>query len=211
MNLRDTLDKIEGDDDGLYAASLIYQNIYIPSFARDIVLFGKEHGEEILKEYGLGADDLKTIIELPVFKAEVRNLRKLMDEGVFVSTQMRAAAALEGAVDVLSFRMTDPETSTKDVVAVVKELKALAMMTHTCMLRKAEGDQPTSAAGMTINFSFGDPGKLPPIHRPTFDVTPEKPAVAETNSQQVLVDNTGGTIGELFGKNVVEEAEFESV
>lgn len=153
-------------------ASLVYKNIYIPSLAQDIILFGKEHGEEIVHRYGLDASDLALIMEMPVFKAEVRNLRALMDSGIMVTTQMRAASALSGSVDVLANILLRDDIKPTDAVAVTKALKEIATMTHTSVLKggRAKGDEVTSSAGMVVNFSFGGDNGLPPLH----DVTPSK-------------------------------------
>lgn len=166
---------------GKDTVSMFYKNIFIPSFARDIVLFGKEQGLALVEQYGLTAEDLAQIIELPLFKAEVRNLRILMDEGVLITTQMKAASALDGMVDLLAERALDPDIKPGELVKIVQELRSMAMLSHTTIAKgggSAVGDAPTSAAGMTINFSFGDPNNLPPIREP-INITPERQQIEE--------------------------------
>lgn len=170
---RQTVDKNFRD-----MSSLFYKHVFIPSFARDIVMFGKENGEAIVEHYGLTTADLATIVETPLFKTEVRNLRKQLDTSVFATMQLRAAAALEGVVDVLAGQLTEPGIKPGDVVKISAELRALALMSNQSVgSRFAEGDEPKSSAGMTIAFSFGDPSKLPEI-RPMVDVTPSPAQIA---------------------------------
>lgn len=172
--IQDLISKSEADTSDGASRAAFYKNIFIPSLARDIVLFGKQHGVEIIEQYGLDASDLAKIIEMPIFKSEVKNLRMMMDEGVLITAQMKAAAALEGAVDVLAAQLIREDIKPNEVCMVVRELKQMATLTHTQVISKgtvAKGDEVTSAAGMVVNFSFGDPSQLPPV-REAIDVTP---------------------------------------
>lgn len=172
--IQDLITKSEADTSDGASRAAFYKNIFIPSLARDIVLFGKQHGVEIIEQYGLDASDLAKIIEMPIFKSEVKNLRMMMDEGVLITAQMKAAAALEGAVDVLAAQLIREDVKPSEVCMVVRELKSLATLTHTQVISKgavAKGDEVTSSAGMVVNFSFGDPSQLPPV-REAIDVTP---------------------------------------
>lgn len=172
--IQDLITKSEADTSDGASRAAFYKNIFIPSLARDIVLFGKQHGVEIIEQYGLDASDLAKIIEMPIFKSEVKNLRMMMDEGVLITAQMKAAAALEGAVDVLAAQLIREDVKPSEVCMVVRELKSLATLTHTQVISKgavARGDEVTSSAGMVVNFSFGDPSQLPPV-REAIDVTP---------------------------------------
>nr|DAM35003.1 MAG TPA: hypothetical protein [Caudoviricetes sp.] len=172
--IQDLITKSEADTSDGASRAAFYKNIFIPSLARDIVLFGKQHGVEIIEQYGLDASDLAKIIEMPIFKSEVKNLRMMMDEGVLITAQMKAAAALEGAVDVLAAQLIREDIKPNEVCMVVRELKQMATLTHTQVISKgavAKGDEVTSAAGMVVNFSFGDPSQLPPV-REAIDVTP---------------------------------------
>lgn len=172
--IQDLITKSEADTSDGASRAAFYKNIFIPSLARDIVLFGKQHGVEIIEQYGLDASDLAKIIEMPIFKSEVKNLRMMMDEGVLITAQMKAAAALEGAVDVLAEQLIREDVKPSEVCMVVRELKSLATLTHTQVISKgavAKGDEVTSSAGMVVNFSFGDPSQLPPV-REAIDVTP---------------------------------------
>lgn len=191
--IQDLIARSEADASDGASRTAFYKNIFIPSLARDIVLFGKQHGEEIISQYGLDASDLAKIIEMPLFKSEVKNLRIMIDEGVMITAQMKAAAALEGAVDVLAGQLIRPDIKPGEVCTVVRELKALALMTHTQVIRNggaAKGDEVTSSAGMVVNFSFGDPSQLPPM-REAIDVTPvEKDPVKRlmAEDEEVVVD-----------------------
>jgi len=170
------LEAIE-DESGQLSPALYYKNVFIPSLARDLVLFGKTNGAEIVKQYGLDAAELATIVETPVFKTEVKNLRIMMDEGIFVNAQLRAAAVMEGAIDIMAQRLIDPGTKTKDIVAITKELKEIAMLSRHALTARVnpERGEAASAAGMTIAFSFGDPNMLPkiPTGERVIDVVPE--------------------------------------
>jgi hypothetical protein len=170
------LEAIE-DESGQLSPALYYKNVFIPSLARDLVLFGKTNGAEIVKQYGLDAAELATIVETPVFKTEVKNLRIMMDEGIFVNAQLRAAAVMEGAIDIMAQRLIDPGTKTKDIVAITKELKEIAMLNRHALTARVnpERREAASAAGMTIAFSFGDPNMLPkiPSGERVIDVVPD--------------------------------------
>lgn len=192
--IQDLIARSEADASDGASRTAFYKNIFIPSLARDIVLFGKQHGEEIIAQYGLDAADLAKIIEMPLFKSEVKNLRIMIDEGVMITAQMKAAAALEGAVDILAGQLIRDDIKPGEVCTVVRELKALALMTHTQVIRNAgaaKGDEVTSSAGMVVNFSFGDPSQLPPV-REAINVTPvEKGPVKRLMAEEaedVVVD-----------------------
>lgn len=185
--IQDLITKSEADTSDGASRAAFYKNIFIPSLARDIVLFGKQHGVEIIEQYGLDASDLAKIIEMPIFKSEVKNLRIMMDEGVLITAQMKAAAALEGAVDVLAAQLIREDVKPSEVCMVVRELKSLATLTHTQVINKgavAKGDEVTSAAGMVVNFSFGDPSQLPPV-REAIDVTPVSKLIPQ---EETVVD-----------------------
>lgn len=185
--IQDLITKSEADTSDGASRAAFYKNIFIPSLARDIVLFGKQHGVEIIEQYGLDASDLAKIIEMPIFKSEVKNLRMMMDEGVLITAQMKAAAALEGAVDVLAAQLIREDVKPSEVCMVVRELKSLATLTHTQVISKgavAKGDEVTSSAGMVVNFSFGDPSQLPPV-RETIDVTPVSKLIPQ---EETVVD-----------------------
>lgn len=177
--IQELLEESQAQYFGKDTATMFYKNVFIPSFARDIVLFGLEHGAAVVDQYGLSVEDLATIVEMPLFKAEVKNLRILMDSGVLVTTQMKAAAALESGVEVLGSKLADPDIKPADAVKIMQELRSLATMTHTVVAKssgRAEGDAQTTAAGMTINFSFGDPSQLPPLREP-INVTPAQTVI----------------------------------
>lgn len=186
--LEESQEKFFGKD----TVSMFYKNVFIPSFARDIVLFGIEHGASVVEQYGLSVQDLAEIVELPLFKAEVKNLRIMMDSGVLITTQMKAAAALESGVEVLGMKLADPDIKAADAVKIMQELRSLATMTHTVIAKSggaASGDTPTTAAGMTINFSFGDPSQLPPIREPinvtpTLDKDEKEPAMIDVDFEE---------------------------
>lgn len=185
--IQDLITKSEADTSDGASRAAFYKNIFIPSLARDIVLFGKQHGVEIIEQYGLDASDLAKIIEMPIFKSEVKNLRMMMDEGVLITAQMKAAAALEGAVDVLAAQLIREDIKPNEVCMVVRELKSLATLTHTQVISKgavAKGDEVTSSAGMVVNFSFGDPSQLPPV-REAIDVTPVSKLIPQ---EETVVD-----------------------
>lgn len=185
--IQDLISKSEADTSDGASRAAFYKNIFIPSLARDIVLFGKQHGVEIIEQYGLDASDLAKIIEMPIFKSEVKNLRMMMDEGVLITAQMKAAAALEGAVDVLAAQLIREDIKPNEVCMVVRELKQMATLTHTQVISKgsvAKGDEVTSSAGMVVNFSFGDPSQLPPV-REAIDVTPVSKLIQQ---EETVVD-----------------------
>lgn len=185
--IQDLITKSEADTSDGASRAAFYKNIFIPSLARDIVLFGKQNGVEIIEQYGLDASDLAKIIEMPIFKSEVKNLRMMMDEGVLITAQMKAAAALEGAVDVLAEQLIREDIKPNEVCMVVRELKQMATLTHTQVISKgavAKGDEVTSSAGMVVNFSFGDPSQLPPV-REAIDVTPVSKLIPQ---EETVVD-----------------------
>ena len=185
--IQDLISKSEADTSDGASRAAFYKNIFIPSLARDIVLFGKQHGVEIIEQYGLDASDLAKIIEMPIFKSEVKNLRMMMDEGVLITAQMKAAAALEGAVDVLAAQLIREDIKPNEVCMVVRELKQMATLTHTQVINKgavAKCDEVTSSAGMVVNFSFGDPSQLPPV-REAIDVTPVSKLIPQ---EETVVD-----------------------
>lgn len=75
-----------------------YKNIYLPDFARDVVLYGRSDAEKVLASYDLTVNDFLEIKKLPLFIAEVGNLKKRLAESDNAVIQIKANELLDGVL-----------------------------------------------------------------------------------------------------------------
>lgn len=144
----------------------VYQGrVFLPSVARDLVMYGTGHASVIAEKYSLTDEEFLEIAQLPVFKAEVAKVRETMESSAFGVMQMKASTALEEAVDILRTDLRSATTSVKDRVAVVRMLKDLAMIGRYDRVDNETGE--ARPAGTVIKFSFGNPAELPRVMVPS--------------------------------------------
>lgn len=99
-----------------------YKHVYIPDIARDIVLYGRSDAHGVLAAYDLSADDFAKIAKLPLFLAEVGNLKKKLADSDNAATQIKAAELLDATLHIMQSRLVSGKLSTKELIELGKFL-----------------------------------------------------------------------------------------
>ena len=56
-----------------------YKSVYLPVLCRELLLFGSTRLIEVLDKYQITAEDFEAIVELPLFKKEMRELKAISE------------------------------------------------------------------------------------------------------------------------------------
>lgn len=102
-----------------------YKNVYLPDFARDVVLYGRSDAEKVLASYDLTVNDFLEIQKLPLFMAEVGNLKKRLAESDNAVIQIKANELLDGVLHVMQSRLVSGNLKPKELVEMGKFLADL--------------------------------------------------------------------------------------
>lgn len=143
----DTLKK-QGMQDGYY------KHVYIPEFARDIVLYGKSDAVGVLATYDLTPEDFQKIAKLPLFLAEVANLKKRLAESDNAALQIKAAELLDATLHIMQSRLVSGDLKTKDLIDIGK---FLVDVTGAKVVQGKSGDilGPVNT-GTVVKINYGD-------------------------------------------------------
>lgn len=140
-----------------------YKHVYLPDFARDIVLYGKTDAMGVLTSYELTPEDFQTIAKMPLFLTHVANLRKTLASSDYAVVQIKAAEALEAVVLSLQGRVAQGVMTTPELI---KTGDFLFKVIGSESLRKqavAEITGPVNQ-GTVVNIAYGaDLHKLKPL------------------------------------------------
>lgn len=99
-----------------------YKNVYIPDFARDIVLYGRSDSMGVLASYDLTPEDFQKIARLPLFLAEVGNLKKRLATSENAAVQIKAVELMDATLHIMQSRLVSGNLSTKELVEMGKFL-----------------------------------------------------------------------------------------
>lgn len=140
-----------------------YKHVYLPDFARDIVLYGKTGAMGVLSAYEIGAEDFQTIAQMPLFLSHIANLRKTLASSEYAVVQIKAAEALEAVVLSLQGRVAQGVMTTPELV---KTGEFLFKVIGNESLRKQVAAEITGPVnqGTVVNIAYGaDLHKLTPL------------------------------------------------
>lgn len=139
-------------------------NVYLPDFARDIVLYGKSDAVGVLAAYGIGSKEFLEIAKLPLFKTHVDNLKKILASSDFAVVQIKAAEALEAAVLSLQGRIATGVMTTDELIKATSLLNK--MVGNEAARKQLTSDivGPVNT-GTVVNIAYGggDLSKLKPL------------------------------------------------
>lgn len=143
----DTLKK-QGMQDGYY------KHVYIPDFARDIVLYGRSDAAGVLITYDLTPEDFQVVAKLPLFLAEVANLKKRLAESDNAVLQIKAAELLDATLHIMQSRLVAGDLKTKDLIDIGK---FLVDVTGAKVVQSKSGDiiGPVNT-GTVVRINYGE-------------------------------------------------------
>ena len=133
-----------------------YKHVYLPDFARDIVLYGKTDAMGVLSAYELTAEEFQTIAKMPLFLTHIANLRKTLASSDYAVVQIKAAEALEAVVLSLQGRVAQGVMTTPELFKIIGSES----------LRKQVAAEITGPVnqGTVVNIAYGaDLHKLKPL------------------------------------------------
>lgn len=138
-----------------------YKDIYVPSLCKELLLFGSTRLIEVLDKHGISATDFELIVELPLFKKEMRELRAISEASPNALIQMKAREfvdqGLEYVWDIVRYG-TD-----KDKIAAMKFLSQIGGTDDTGGLNRSDESGGKQASGLTLNVNLGPGGLVPPM------------------------------------------------
>lgn len=131
-----------------------YKHVYIPDFARDVVLYGKSDAMGVLASYDLLAEDFQAISKLPLFLAEVANLKKKLAESDNAAIQIKAAELLDATLHIMQSRLVAGDLKTKDLIDIGK---FLVDVTGARVVQNKAGDilGPVNT-GTVVKINYGE-------------------------------------------------------
>ena len=166
-----------------------YKNVYIPDFARDIVLYGRSDAMGVLASYDLTPEDFQKISKLPLFLAEVGNLKKRLANSENAAVQIKAVELLDATLHIMQSRLVGGELSTKELVEVGK---FLADITGAKVVQAKGSDiiGPVNT-GTVVKINYGaDLDKLPmlPEDAPVNDTYKKIAHLYDTKAKVIYVE-----------------------
>lgn len=130
-----------------------YKHVYLPELARDIILYGKSDAAGVLASYDITAEELSVIATMPLFKAEVANVKKRLAESDHASIHLKGVELLDATLHVMQSRIIRGELDTKELISIGKFLADLT----GAWVEKGKGDLvgPVNT-GTIVNIKYGD-------------------------------------------------------
>lgn len=145
-----------------------YKSIHIPTFAREIILWGQAKAVDVCNAYGVTDEDFVNIIELPSFKKEMRELRALIEASPNAIIQLKARAVVEEGIDSLA-EIAFHGAKDNDRINAMKLLSSIAGISTGGVGGDSDNGKP-QASGLVLNVNLGKHGglipALPDVQRP---------------------------------------------
>lgn len=141
-----------------------YKSIYIPSLCRELLLFGSTRLIEVLDKYQITAEDFELIVELPLFKKEMRELKAIAEASPNALIQMKAREYADESLDAL--RDIVKYGADRDKIAAAKFLAQIGGVMETGGLNRGDDSGSTAgkqASGLVLNVNLGANGLIPPL------------------------------------------------
>ncbi len=159
-----------------------YKGVHIASFVRDIVLFGQGRVAEVCDAYGVSDTMFIEMIELPLFKKEMREIRALTEASPNALIQLRARAVVEDGLMRLQHIIQNGEKDS-DRINAMKLVAQISGVLEGGRGGIDENNGKPAASGLVLNVNLGPNGLVPPKPqlrgplrevREVIDVTPSK-------------------------------------
>lgn len=99
-----------------------YGDVYLPDFARDVVMYGRTDINGVLTAFNVTPEDFAKIAKMPLFKALVGNLKKRLADSDNIGIQMKAADLLDATLLVMQSRLLSGGMKNKELVDMAKFL-----------------------------------------------------------------------------------------
>lgn len=145
--------------------SLNRRRINYASLSQDLVLFGQEDIEGVMRAHGLDEDDLEDLLlnSVPLRK-KIAQLKKQLDGDPTAILRMKASSAVEGQLPNLSGMISDMNNDTKDRIAAMRLMAELANALPKAPAAGANG----GLHGVVLNLNLGtvDPDRVRDLPKP---------------------------------------------
>lgn len=139
-----------------------YKHIYVPILCRELLLFGSTRLIEVLDKYQITAEDFELIVELPLFKKEMRELKAIAEASPNALIQMKAREYADESLDAL--RDIVKYGADRDKIAAAKFLAQIGGVMETGGLNRGDDSgNAKQASGLTLNVNLGPGGLVPPL------------------------------------------------
>lgn len=140
-----------------------YKHVYLPDFARDIVLYGKTDAQGVLDAYQITAEEFAVIAKMPLFLAHLDNLKKTLASSEYAVVQIKAAEALEAVVLSLQGRVAQGVMTTQELIRTGDFLFKVIGSESLRKQVSAEITGPVNT-GTVVNIAYGaDLAELQPL------------------------------------------------
>lgn len=131
------------------------RSINFSSLAQDLVLYGQDDLDGVLRAHNLDELDAEELLaNSEPLRRRIADLRKQIDADPTAILRMKASSLLEGSLPRLSSLIQDQEVEAKDVVNAIKLAAELA----NAMPKDAKG---ATNSGVVLQMNFGS-GTPPP-------------------------------------------------
>lgn len=166
-----------------------YGDVYLPDFARDVVMYGRTDINGVLTAFNVTPEDFAKIAKMPLFKALVGNLKKKLADSDNIGIQMKAADLLDATLLVMQSRLLSGEMKNKELVDMAK---FLVDVTGAKVVEGKAGDiiGPVNT-GTVVKINYGmDLEKMPmlPADAPVNETYKKVEHLFDTKQQIIDVD-----------------------
>lgn len=134
------------------------KKLNISELASDLVLFGQGDLDGVLRAHSIDELQLEQLLEDPVLKSNIEQLRKRLEADPQAIVRMKASVALEAHITTLNNIAGSPGSEDKDRHAAIRLLAELA----DALPKQAK---QAANSGITVNFQMMSPAG-PPTVRP---------------------------------------------
>lgn len=155
---------IENNEDD-YAVQLVYghyKHIHIASFVKDLVLDGPERVVETCNRHNVSDTDFQEIIELPVFKKEMREIRALVEASPNSLIQLKARHIVEQGLECMKDIIMNGEKNS-DRIKAMEFVSKIAGAFDVGRLNSNSESDAKQASGLVLNVNLGNGGLIPPL------------------------------------------------
>lgn len=168
-----------------------YKHVYIPDLARDIVLYGRSDAVGVLASYDLSAEDFQKVAKLPLFLAEVGNLKKKLADSDNAVLQIKASELLDATLTIMQSRLVSGNLSPKELVDVGKFLANMVGITGGGAGKSADIIGPVNT-GTVVKINYGgelDKLQTLPADAPVNETYKRIQHLYNTNAQVIDVEH----------------------
>lgn len=139
-----------------------YKHVHIASFAKDLVLFGMPRVVEVCDAHKVDVEDFKAIMELPLFKKEMRELRALVEASPNALIQLKARNIVEQGLEEIQ-RIIHTGEKDSDRIKAMEFVAKIGGVFEVGRINSGDSENKNQASGLVLNVNLGPNGLIPPL------------------------------------------------